>query len=616
MTVAACYVPERLRQGARSWLDDLGAKVARESAQWVAAQVAPLPPTFAALVLKGRQRRINALSGSDGLRAGNRWMVEQVGRLDRFAVDLSASDDDIRAFAVECVDDVRSFLAALVVSDRDAVRRHLAAYAKRRAGHEWPEKTELAGIVGRMTDAAWWRRVLRRFVGRGVDQSARELGLVHRRAGLYCADETARWHTQQQQRNRKILEGQEAVNQHGQAFGLDELADKGLAKPANRRADLMVRIRGFEEYAKAKGHAGVFVTWTAPSAFHPRHRHGSRNDRYEDGRTPRDAQALIGGQWAKARAKLQRLGVRPYGFRVVEPHHDGTPHWHMLLFVDPVELDSMVAELARYAREPWPHEMTTEAARRARFDFKMMTDGGGKGWSAAGYVAKYIAKNLDGEKEGGGDIGADFEATGEQSAADTSARVRAWASRWGIRQFQQIGGPAVTGYRELRRLRDLRGPVVQGDFFDVWKAADAGLWGEFVERCGGIDIKRAERPLQLSRQESGRLNRYGEEAAPDLIGVEWRGVFIDTRPFVWVVRPKRGGVGKGEASAAWTRVNNCTGEGRNAAEKRSARAPGACAGRMDGGACARPGNGGPVRRPDSGGAGRPGGRGRAVAGGG
>ncbi|MBT0962054.1 replication endonuclease [Denitromonas sp. IR12] len=522
----------------------------------MANQIAPLPDSFAKRVLAGRERRIKAQSGTEGLRAGNQWLVAQVSRLDRFALDLSASDDDIRAFAVECIDDVRSFLSALVVSDRSAVLRQLDDYAYRRAGFRWPSGAPLAAVTARMTDAGWWRRMLRKHIGRGVDQSARELGMVHRRAGLYCADETVRWHADQTRRNRMMLEGQEAVNQFGDTFGLDELADKGLAKAANRRADLMVRIRGFEDYAREHGHVGIFITWTAPSAYHPRTADGRANPRYIDGSTPRDAHALISRQWDKARAKLGHMGIHRYGFRVVEPHHDGTPHWHMLVFVAPENLDALVSVLAKYARAPEPQEMTTPAARRARFDFKLID---WKRGSAAGYIAKYIAKNIDGCGEAG-PVGDDFEASGAQSTADTSARVRAWASRWGIRQFQQIGGPSVTGYRELRRLRHLTADGIPTDFHQVLQAANDGQWHHYVTGCGGIDTPRAERPLQLARHDAGRLNRYGEAAAPELIGVEWKGALVETRLYQWEIRkkaPQEAGKA-GAARAPWTRVNNCT----------------------------------------------------------
>ncbi len=555
-----------------NWLDDFGRKLAREDAQWIADQVAPLPPSFAMLVLEGRDRRIKSKSGSDGLRDGNTWMRRQVAELDRFAIDLAASDDEISAFADECVSDVRSLLMSATATDRVAFRNRLDRYAKRKAGHRWGERATLQGVIGRMTDAAWWRRVLRKHVGRGVEQSARELGLVHRHKGLYCSDETMRWHASQQVRNRAALEGQEAVNQFGQVFSLDALADKGLAKAANRRADLMVRARGCDNFAQKNDHAGLFITWTAPSAYHPRRESGHANGRYIDGHTPRDAHEVIKAQWSKALSVLHRKGIKPYGFRVVEPHHDGTPHWHILLFMPKAQQGQVINVLSRYAQQPHSEEMTSRAARKARFDAKPID---WKRGTAAGYIAKYIAKNIDGRGEMGA-IGEDFEAAGDTCATDTAARVRAWASRWGIRQFQPIGQPHVTAYRELRRIRKME--AAQGELFELWSAANDADWCAFMERDGGAACRRADRPAQVWRDEQpGKANRYGEPAAPAIVGITWHGAGVVTRQYEWEIRKAGHGSVSGRsggssgavsrfagfsgaraASPPWTRVNNST----------------------------------------------------------
>ncbi|MBO1916561.1 replication endonuclease [Providencia rettgeri] len=53
---------------------------------------------------------------------------------------------------------------------------------------------------------------------------------------------------------------------------------------------------------------------------------------------------------AKIRAAYARAGIRVFGFRVVEPHHDGTPHWHMLLFVRPEQVDELRDIFCYYTR--------------------------------------------------------------------------------------------------------------------------------------------------------------------------------------------------------------------------------------------------------------------------
>ncbi len=304
--------------------------------------------------------------------------------------------------------------------------------------------------IARAQCELWWRRRLRVHVARKLEGGHVAQALVHRGRDAYVSADGLARHQAQLQRNEQMLKRAVFKNEAGQHWRLDELVKLGVSNPVVRGGELMTRIRGAEEYADGRAHVGLFLTLTTPSRFHAvKLGRGGRafpNKKYEPGLLPRHAQAWLCKNWQRARAKLGRLGIKFYGLRVAEPHHDATPHWHMLLWV---EGEAQAQALEAVVRDYWLSDAGDEpGAQDNRVNFKRMLKGG-----AAGYVAKYITKSVgqmallehqdlvDGQQ-----VRLDFgpaEPDGCREVVLGVQRVRAWASTWGIRQFQLFGMAAM-----------------------------------------------------------------------------------------------------------------------------------------------------------------------------
>jgi len=445
-----------------------------------------------------------------GRREANFLVVDSLNRLPKTACRLAADDGELRNFAKAKAESVRRAIALSrghinpIAFIKDIEQRYSIKTPKITLSND----ITIEGKIERLKDQHFWRKAIRKSQGRTVEQAARDFDLVHKRAGIYSSDETLHRRKGQKRRNRQMLEEVLAFNDQGDEYTLAELSDLGTSNPEIRRGELMLRIAGFDEVAIQAGHARDFWTLTCPSRFHSHFSKSSeRNPKYR-GATPRKAQEWLSKVWARVRAKLDRdHELKLYGFRVAEPHHDGCPHWHLLVFLPKEHLHYARGIMAKYALQDSPEEDIN-----CQYRFKAESIHSGK--SAAGYLAKYVSKNIAGHAVGQDLLGDDINAGME--------RVDAWAACWSIRQFQQIGGPPVTVWRELRRMDTEESGILE----EARAAADGGKWAAFVKAMGGPVARRDERPLhpaymQEIKTDTGELpvNKYGELAAGRIVGV-------------------------------------------------------------------------------------------------
>tara|TARA_R110000751_G_scaffold262728_1_gene362014 strand:- start:968 stop:3454 length:2487 start_codon:yes stop_codon:yes gene_type:complete len=405
----------------------------------------------------------------------------------------------------------------------------------------------------------WWARQLktirRQFlelleiatgqVGKDLYHDKKSKKFKRRGISPYSSKQAQREFNFAQASGRQFLEMMELQSSDGDVISLIEAVKSGMANPANRRNELMLRIRETEELADEMGYVGVFYTITCPSRFHA-------NSSKWHGETPKDAQNYLTQTWARARSKLNRRGLKYFGVRVVEPHADGCPHWHMMLFMPKNKLQEVNAILRWYfiqedktelydyygpvqtrakvvnewvdinthgthiktvekcvsyragtkkselfktykqKRREWGLKKSQGKKAKApskfyrtfspRFDAIKMDKSKG---SAASYIAKYISKNIDGYQ-----LSDHEDAETGENLQEQANPVLAWASTWNIRQFQFQGSPSVTVYRELRRMP--KGKAISDETIEpIRHAADTANWKDYVKLQGGMCIGRA-----------------------------------------------------------------------------------------------------------------------------
>lgn len=420
----------------------------------------------------------------------------------------------------------------------------------------------IPGSLARMLCADWWYRKLWQMRCEWREEQLRAACLVNKKASPYVSYEAVIHKREQRRKSLEFFRSHELVNEDGDTLDMEDVVNASSSNPAHRRNEMMACVKGLELIAEMRGDCAVFYTITCPSRFHATLNNGRPNPTWTH-QTVRQSSDYLVNTFAAFRKAMHKAGLRWYGVRVAEPHHDGTVHWHLLCFMRKKERRSITALLRKFAIREDRAELGNNTGPR----FKAELINPRKG-TPTSYIAKYISKNIDGRG-----LGDEISKETGRSLRDNAEHVNAWASLHRVQQFRFFGIPGRQAYRELRLLAG-QAARAQGDskpgakvladsrLDAVLAAADAGCFATYIMKQGGVLVPRKHHIVRTAYELSDEPSTYGDH------GIRIYGIWspltqgrVCTHSVKWKKVRKAVDVQEAQAdegaSAPWTRGNNC-----------------------------------------------------------
>ncbi|USC08911.1 replication endonuclease [Klebsiella variicola] len=420
----------------------------------------------------------------------------------------------------------------------------------------------IPGALARMLCADWWYRKLWQMRCEWREEQLRAVCLVNKKASPYVSYEAVIHKREQRRKSLEFFKSHELVNADGDTLDMEEVVNASNSNPAHRRNEMMACVKGLELIAEMRSDCAVFYTITCPSRFHATLNNGRPNPKWTS-ETVRQSSDYLVETFAAFRKAMHKAGLRWYGVRVAEPHHDGTVHWHLLCFMRKKDRCAITALLRKFAIREDREELGKNTGPRYKSELINPRKG-----TPTSYIAKYISKNIDGRglaKEVSKETG--------RSLRDSAEHVTVWASLHRVQQFRFFGIPGRQAYRELRLLAGQAGraqgdkktgaPVLENARLDaVLAAADAGCFATYIMKQGGVLVPRKHHLVRTAYELNDEPSAYGDHDIR-IYGI-WSTIVegrICTRAIKWKMVRKAVDVQEAAADqgacAPWTRGNNC-----------------------------------------------------------
>ncbi|MGX5152695.1 replication endonuclease [Enterobacter hormaechei] len=420
----------------------------------------------------------------------------------------------------------------------------------------------IPGSLARMLCADWWYRKLWQMRCEWREEQLRAVCLVNKKASPYVSYEAVIHKREQRRKSLEFFQSHELVNAEGDTLDMEDVVNASSSNPAHRRNEMMACVKGLELIAEMRGDCAVFYTITCPSRFHATLNNGRPNPKWTS-ETVRQSSDYLVNTFAAFRKAMHKAGLRWYGVRVAEPHHDGTVHWHLLCFMRKKDRRTLTALLRKFAIRQDRDELGNNTGPR----FKSELINPRKG-TPTSYIAKYISKNIDGRG-----LAKEISKETGKSLRDSAEHVSAWASLHRVQQFRFFGIPGRQAYRELRLLagqaaraqgdKKAGAPVLENARLDaVLAAADAGCFATYIMKQGGVLVPRKHHLIRTAYELNDEPGNYGDHGIR-IYGI-WSPIVegrICTHAMKWKMVRKAVDVQEAAADqgacAPWTRGNNC-----------------------------------------------------------
>ena len=441
----------------------------------------------------------------------------------------------------------------------------------------------IPGSLARMLCADWWYRKLWQMRCEWREEQLRAVCLVNKKASPYVSYEAVIHKREQRRKSLEFFQSHELVNADGDTLDMEDVVNASSSNPAHRRNEMMACVKGLELIAEMRGDCAVFYTITSPSRFHATLNNGRPNPKWTS-ETVRQSSDYLVDTFAAFRKAMHKAGLRWYGVRVAEPHHDGTVHWHLLCFMRKKDRRTLTALLRKFAIREDRDELGNNTGPRFKSEFINPRKG-----TPTSYIAKYISKNIDGRG-----LAKEISKETGKSLRDSAEHVSAWASLHRVQQFRFFGIPGRQAYRELRLLagqaaraqdgKKAGAPVLENARLDaVLAAADAGCFATYIMKQGGVLVPRKHHLIRTAYELNDEPGTYGDHGIR-IYGI-WSPIVegrICTHAMKWKMVRKAVDLQEAAADqgarAPWTRGNNCppvektyqTGGGRPGSEEPAA----------------------------------------------